>query len=1206
MRTQTRRTRALAGVLAGALVATLAAATSSTAAPADPAAPPAPTRTIQSDGNPIVADGSYYSADAAPLVVDDTLYVHTGHDEAAPQQGGFVMHDYGVLATTDVDAGTWDHYEANLDPDAVFGWATGDAAYAGHVVEGTDGRFYWYAPVQWENTAVPNRMAIGVAVSDSPVGPWTDAIGSPLLTWTDVFGSSTTGQEVIDPHVLLTDDGRVLLYWGSWGVARVVELEPSMTALRGEIRTLQGLTAFYEAPWVVERDGTYYMLYDWKQPGSACTPSNYQACIAYATATDPLGPWTYQGIVLGGTSSTTVHPSLVEHDGRWWLTYHTKDAVGGGHFRRSVAIDEVHWDGDRILPVTQTWADPPALRASTNLATGAQVSASYTEQPPMRLGALHDGRAETALLPPDQWGSYRGTTSAVASDWVQYTWDAPVRTDRVGIELHRDGNWIRPPASWVVEHLAADGTWQPVEGATYPTATDVWHDVTFAPVTTTALRATFQGQPDGAYVHSVAVSEWEVHAVAADALPGVDVATVPGVAPVLPPAVRLPYGDAGSLWTPVTWEPVDPAAYATEGTFEVRGRALGQAAGWVVATVEVGDGTLPPGGDDTTAPVVTTGVTGTAGADGWYSSPVTVRVAADDETDWLTTVRTRVGDGAWTETADVRHVDVVVEAEGGTTVRGAAVDAAGNASAEVERTVRVDRTPPVAEAVLDAATRAVTVTASDALSGVAAVEHRFDGAGDWVAGAAGEPVAAPDGLPHELAWRVRDVAGNVASGTVTVPLADGAQLRGNVAGFATASASFTSGWEQVAGMNDGTNGVLEDDPAKVGASWGTWDRVGEQWAQLTWDFDVTVDRAGVWWYQNVPDAQGEGLIAPRSWVLQHRLADGTWQDVELTAGEYGRSSDGFEAVTFAPVTTRALRVVAQSWGAAPGQGSVGIREWQVLAAETAGVVRPVAPTFTAAVCTDGAPGSASVVVPDVEGVVYRVDGEVVTGTLEVAADAAVTVVAEAAEGRELADDAEREWAHTFTAPGCPVETVEVVPAAPVWTAPVCTDGTAGDGTAGVPVVEGVEYRVGGEVVTGAVTVPVGTTVSLVATPATGYAFAGPQAVTWAFRADAPDCDPGASVEVGTVKVTGSVRVGGTVTATTTGWGPRGVRFAYQWSVDGTPVPGATGRTYEPTAADEGKRLTVRVTGFAPGLVTASATSDPSAPVRPAAPWWWPW
>ncbi|MBT0994181.1 family 43 glycosylhydrolase [Cellulomonas sp. DKR-3] len=1175
-----------------------------TAAPALAADPPAPTRTITSPGNPIIADGSLYTADAAPLVgADGRLYVYTGHDEAAPQQGGFVMHDYEILATDDVESGEWDVYEHAMDPGEVFDWTSGNAAYAGQATIGADGRYYWYAPVETTDTSMANRMAIGVAVSDSPVGPWEDAIGAPLVTWADVFGSSANGQEVIDPHVFTDVDGSVYLYWGSWSVARVTKLKTNMVERDGAISTISGLTSFYEAPWVFERGGTYYMLYDWKQGGSSCTPSNYQACIGYATASSPMGPWTYRGIILSGTSATTVHPSMIEHDGTWYITYHTKDAVGGGHFRRSVAIDQVQWDGTTILPVQQTRRDDPAYRLTTNVALGAQVSASFTEQPPMRTTAVNDGfRATTALLPPDQWGNYRGTTSSNETDWLSYQWQAPVRVDSVGIQFHQDSNWIRPPASWKLEYLDAAGDWQPVPGATYPTTVNTWLTVDFDAITTTALRATFAGRASGAYFNSVAVSEWEVYAVQPTAVAPISVSTTPGVAPELPPAARITV-DGEELWAPVSWLAVDPADYATEGTFTVQGRALGYADALVEATVVVDeDATTTPPTDDE-APTVSISVSGTSGKDGWYSSNVTARVRAEDAVDYLTDVSTKVGDGAWTTTSGVRYADATITASGTTTISGKAEDSSGNTSAEVSRTVKIDKVAPVVTATLDADARTVTITATDALSGVDAIEYRFDGAGAWQTATAGTPVAAPDGLPHQLVHRVRDVAGNTVTGTTTIPLDEDAELTGNVAKYATASASFTAGWENVNGLNDGTNDLFEDAAAKYGSQWGTWPQVGEQTARLTWSFDVSVDSVGVWWFRDSPDTANAGMIPPSSWVLQYLDADGTtWREVTLDEGAtYGRTGTGFDRVDFEPVTTRALRIVAQSWGSAEGGGSTGIREWQVVAAageEPVGVT-PTAPTFTEALeCVAGVPEAATVVVPDVEGVVYRVDGEVVTGSLEVPADASVTVTAEAAEGYELADGATAQWTHTFTAPDCPVELVEVTPVAPTAVAAVCVDGAPADGSVTVPEVEGVRYTVDGEEVTGDVPATVGTTVSVVARPLPGYVLAGDaQVVTYAFGFPAPDCTPAPEqVEVGTVTVSGSATVGSRLTVTTDGWGPDDVRLAYQWQADGAAIAGATGSSFTLTPAQLGATVTVRVTGYGDGLVGASALSAPVGPV----------
>ena len=549
-----------------------------------------------------------------------------------------------------------------------------------------------------------------------------------------------------------------------------------MTERTGEIRTLSGLTGFFEAPWVVKRNGIYHMVYDWKQGGSACTPSNYQACIGWATATSPLGPWTYQGIVMDAASATTMHPSIIEFEGQWYVTYHTKDAVGGGHFRRSVAIDEMEWDGDTILPIERTLADDPAYRLTDNVALEATPAASFTEQPPMRLGAVNDGfRATTALLPPDQWGNYRGTTSSNRSDWVSYQWEAPVRVDSAGIQFHQDGNWIRPPESWRIEYLDEDGAWQPVPNAVIPTpANNVWHDVTFDPVTTTALRATFNGRPNGAYFHSVSVSEWEVYAVDGVTAPDVEVVTEPGVAPEPPEAVRATAGGT-ELWAPVNWRDVDPADYAAEGSFTVEGRALGVTGDHVTATVVVDEDAVVTPTPDAAAPVVSIGLSGTQGADGWFSSNVVARVRAEDAVDYRTAIETRVGDGAWTPVEDARYADVTVTESGTTVVSGRATDGAGNASQPVTRSVKVDKVLPTADATLDPDARTVTVTASDALSGLGSSQYRFD-TGTWQPLTLGSPVAAPDGLPHTFTYRVPDLAGNVRTGSVQVPLDEDAEL----------------------------------------------------------------------------------------------------------------------------------------------------------------------------------------------------------------------------------------------------------------------------------------------------------------------------------------------------------------------------------------------------------------------------------------------
>src|SRR5581483_3771830 len=67
---------------------------------ANPAAPVS--RPIESKCNPIIADGSYYTADAAPLVAGDTLYLVAGRDEAPPDVNDFIINEWELLATQDV------------------------------------------------------------------------------------------------------------------------------------------------------------------------------------------------------------------------------------------------------------------------------------------------------------------------------------------------------------------------------------------------------------------------------------------------------------------------------------------------------------------------------------------------------------------------------------------------------------------------------------------------------------------------------------------------------------------------------------------------------------------------------------------------------------------------------------------------------------------------------------------------------------------------------------------------------------------------------------------------------------------------------------------------------------------------------------------------------------------------------------------------
>jgi beta-xylosidase len=300
--------------------------------------------------NPIITEP--YTADPAALVWNDTLYLYTGHDEAPPGGTNFVMRDWLVFSSQ--DATTWTAHGPRLSV-ANFAWAGADA-WASEVEE-RNGRFYWYTSI---NGNGPGWMNIGVAVGNSPTGPFTDAIGGPLISDSTPNSSALN----IDPTVFVDDDGQAYMYWGSFWQPRMVRLQSNMTALNGPVTTPQGLTDFWEAPWMFKRNGVYYLAYA-SNGGPNCVTSSSFACIRYATASSPLGPWTHRGVVLDQVSSTTNHPAIVQFRNQWYMVYHTADAPGGGHFRRSVAIDELVFNPDgtmqKVIQTQGPAASWPAL-----------------------------------------------------------------------------------------------------------------------------------------------------------------------------------------------------------------------------------------------------------------------------------------------------------------------------------------------------------------------------------------------------------------------------------------------------------------------------------------------------------------------------------------------------------------------------------------------------------------------------------------------------------------------------------------------------------------------------------------------------------------------------------------------------------------------------------------------------------------------------
>ena len=284
---------------------------------------------FESTGNPIIHDK--HTADPAVLVEGDTLWLFAGHD-AAGGQSNYIMKDWLLYSTTDLRH--WTEHPSPLHIDD-FPWATSHQAYAGHVAKGKDGRYYWYVSTNW--------CGIGVAVADKITGPYKDALGKPLLTNDDCFASKHSWA-VIDPAILIDDDGTPYIIWGN-GQCYYARLKDNMTEVDGDIRQID-VPRFTEAPWVHKHNGKYYLTY----------ASEWPEKIAYAVADNIGGPYTPMGIIseIAGNSNTT-HPAIVEFKNQWFFFSHNGGLPDGTSYSRSVIIEPLHYDADgRILPIPPT------------------------------------------------------------------------------------------------------------------------------------------------------------------------------------------------------------------------------------------------------------------------------------------------------------------------------------------------------------------------------------------------------------------------------------------------------------------------------------------------------------------------------------------------------------------------------------------------------------------------------------------------------------------------------------------------------------------------------------------------------------------------------------------------------------------------------------------------------------------------------------
>ena len=312
---------------------------------------------------------SGFHADPEVLYSNKTkkYYIYSTTD-GTPGWGG---HDFSVFSSENLVDWKDEGKMLDVKGDQVK-WATGNA-WAPCIIEKKVGKAYKYFFYFSAHNPQSNRKEIGVAVSDSPTGPFVDS-GAPIITDADRPKEARGGQ-AIDVDVFQDPKtGKFYLYWGN-GFMAGAELNDDMLSVKKE--TITHLTpkggnlqswAFREGAYVFYRKGTYYFMWSVDDTGSP----NYHVC--YGTAKSPLGPITidensYMVIKQKPEDQIygTAHNSVLQIPGKdeWYIVYHRINKNFVHHesgIHREVCIDRMTFDKQgRIIPVTPTLNGPAPL-----------------------------------------------------------------------------------------------------------------------------------------------------------------------------------------------------------------------------------------------------------------------------------------------------------------------------------------------------------------------------------------------------------------------------------------------------------------------------------------------------------------------------------------------------------------------------------------------------------------------------------------------------------------------------------------------------------------------------------------------------------------------------------------------------------------------------------------------------------------------------
>lgn len=297
-------------------------------------------KNLTHSGNPIFP-GWY--ADPEGAVFKDEYWVFPTYSDKFENQ---VFFD----AFTSKDLISWKKHARILDT-SIIKWAK-QALWAPSITE-KNNKFYLFfsandvqrpGSTNWsENNTINHHGGIGIAVADSPSGPFKDYLGKPLI------GEFHNDAQPIDQFVFKDIDNTYYMFYGGWGHCNITILNEDFTGFNpwSDKTLFKEITpeGYVEGPFMFRRNNTYYFM--WSEGGWG----NDSYKVAYAMAEKVTGPFKRIGTILQSDKNIATgagHHSVINtpNTDDWYIIYHRRPIPNEGRDHRVTCIDKMEFNED--------------------------------------------------------------------------------------------------------------------------------------------------------------------------------------------------------------------------------------------------------------------------------------------------------------------------------------------------------------------------------------------------------------------------------------------------------------------------------------------------------------------------------------------------------------------------------------------------------------------------------------------------------------------------------------------------------------------------------------------------------------------------------------------------------------------------------------------------------------------------------------------